>query len=300
MSSTTITTSLPTGRAWQALDAEAVHKRRADAVLLRHWRPEGTDRFAVRFEWPERHHLFCPARDGRVPLLTLVVESVRQVGIAIPHLAYDVPRSSAFAMSAIDGHLADATSPARHLQDVVAEVEATDVVLSPTGVLRSMTVVVTFVSAGMVVACGTGSLVVLAPGSYARVRGGRPVARTAPVLPPAPGLSAPAVGRLRGRDVVLGSQGAGDLRLRLTPEHPWFFDHPTDHVPGMVLVEAAQQAILAGSHLVPVSLRAAFHRYAELDADVEIASEAHGQGLRVDFSQGGAMVATIEVGGRSR
>jgi len=33
------------------------------------------------------------------------------------------------------------------------------------------------------------------------------------------------------------------------PQHPFFFEHPSDHVPGMMLIEAGRQVGIAVSHL---------------------------------------------------
>ncbi|MFE2972652.1 AfsA-related hotdog domain-containing protein, partial [Streptomyces sp. NPDC059340] len=51
-----------------------------------------------------------------------------------------------------------------------------------------------------------------------------------------------------------------------TPHPPILFDHTTDHIPGMVLLEAAHQATTAHTHpttLHPTTLHATFHHYTE-------------------------------------
>lgn len=76
------------------------------------------------------------------------------------------------------------------------------------------------------------------------------------------------VGRLDEHDVVLGVPGSAAERrglnweLRIDPGHPVLFDHPTADVPGMVLLEAARQAVQAACapyRVLPVELRSAFH-----------------------------------------
>ncbi|WP_268254571.1 AfsA-related hotdog domain-containing protein, partial [Streptomyces humidus] len=50
--------------------------------------------------------------------------------------------------------------------------------------------------------------------------------------------------------------------------HPVLFDHPADHVPGMLLLEAARQSAHAATHPrpgLPTSLDATFTQYVELD-----------------------------------
>ncbi|MFF3876196.1 AfsA-related hotdog domain-containing protein [Streptomyces sp. NPDC001978] len=77
------------------------------------------------------------------------------------------------------------------------------------------------------------------------------------------------VGRTSPADVVLTpTEEPG--RWLLTPDfnHPILFDHHTDHLPGMVLLEAARQAATAAvapGILTPASASTDFYRYAELD-----------------------------------
>jgi 2-oxo-3-(phosphooxy)propyl 3-oxoalkanoate synthase len=57
-------------------------------------------------------------------------------------------------------------------------------------------------------------------------------------------------------------------QLRVLTSSPWLFDHPVDHVPGMLLMEAARQAVhLAAGPVRPrlTRLDAGFHRYVDLD-----------------------------------
>ncbi|MFC9433117.1 AfsA-related hotdog domain-containing protein [Nocardia sp. NPDC057030] len=67
---------------------------------------------------------------------------------------------------------------------------------------------------------------------------------------PATLLSPDRVGRGLPRNILLTNEIASgadsiDCELTFDPTHPVFFDHPMDHVPGMLLLEAARQACLA-------------------------------------------------------
>ncbi|WP_280409454.1 AfsA-related hotdog domain-containing protein [Nocardia brasiliensis] len=80
-----------------------------------------------------------------------------------------------------------------------------------------------------------------------RPRRGPPPGRPAPRAPPPPRGR---LGREHPKNVLLahGSRataGGMSFRLAFDPAHPFFFDHPMDHVPGMLLLEAARQAALA-------------------------------------------------------
>ena len=71
-------------------------------------------------------------------------------------------------------------------------------------------------------------------------------------------------------------------QLHLDPEHPFFFEHPLDHYPGLMLVEAGRQFGTAVAHLlygVPSDtsfilngLRVDFTHFAELDKPVFVNS----------------------------
>ncbi|MFH9569870.1 ScbA/BarX family gamma-butyrolactone biosynthesis protein [Streptomyces sp. NPDC017230] len=91
------------------------------------------------------------------------------------------------------------------------------------------------------------------------------------------------VGRARPENVVLldpvPAEDSVAARLRVAGGHPSLFDHPQDHVPGMVLMEAGRQAALlsAGTFTgegpgkwAPSGLRASFGAYAELDAPLTV------------------------------
>jgi hypothetical protein len=85
------------------------------------------------------------------------------------------------------------------------------------------------------------------------------------------------------------ASGTGDRwELRVDTAHPTFFDHPVDHIPGMVLLEAARQAALVSTGMpdaLLVGLKSNFARYAEFDAPcwIEPQAEPHG-------TEGGVLV----------
>lgn len=71
-------------------------------------------------------------------------------------------------------------------------------------------------------------------------------------------------------------------QLTLDQKHPYHFEHPQDHVPGMMLMEAGRQLALAVAHLfydVPLDtvfilkhVTASFQRFAELEEPVFVYS----------------------------
>ncbi|MEU0082468.1 AfsA-related hotdog domain-containing protein, partial [Micromonospora tulbaghiae] len=59
--------------------------------------------------------------------------------------------------------------------------------------------------------------------------------------------------------------------------HPILFDHPLDHVPGMLLLEAARQSTTAtlGHTTLPLHIDSTFTRYVELDTPCTIHTTHH-------------------------
>lgn len=78
--------------------------------------------------------------------------------------------------------------------------------------------------------------------------GAQPPAQTEPAtpLPLPPTVAESEVLRLDPRSSVVSREGAapGELVLAVDVTHPVHFDHPLDHIPGMLLLEAARQAAL--------------------------------------------------------
>ncbi|MCP3820228.1 hypothetical protein NLX86_19625 [Streptomyces sp. A3M-1-3] len=137
------------------------------------------------------------------------------------------------------------------------------------GRLSSLTLEADFLRSDTFAGVGRVALRVLdCPAEAGRARAPRDL----PTLPE-PVLAA-VVGRLHEHDVVLGvvkrpAAGAGQTwQLRIDPSHPVLFDHPADHIPPMLLLEAARQAaqaVCAPYRVLPVEVRSAHHARAELD-----------------------------------
>lgn len=120
------------------------------------------------------------------------------------------------------------------------------------------------------------------------------------------------VGRVDPRNVVLADlRRSGDaVTARVSPYfgNRALFDHEYDHLPAMVLTEAARQAALAlvddgtGTELLRycvAGVTAVFERYAELDESLLVhatsATRDAGRKVTVKFGQGGENVAEIGV-----
>ncbi|MFC4146072.1 AfsA-related hotdog domain-containing protein [Micromonospora mangrovi] len=131
-------------------------------------------------------------------------------------------------------------------------------------------------------------------------------------LAPTPGhpVDPARVGRLRATDTLLQdvatTDGTVTAVLRVPVENPSLFDHAQDHVPAMVLMEAARQVAAlataawggpAADRTVLTALTATFVDYAELGPPlVLVADRPPGDDpVRITFTQAGAVVATARI-----
>lgn len=262
---------------------EYVHKTTAAEVLLTGWRATGQDTFTVTASWPTDHPFYEPVRGFHDPML--VAETVRQMVPLLSHLAYDVPFGhrqswSRFRYSLSRLALATGDAPT----DVELRVTCTDVARRGT-VLAGMAMHVELFAGGTALGTACSTFRNHAPAIYRRLRGERAdsawsAAQAAPVLRPVPPQR---VGRHHEKDVVIASgvPQLPDSRLRIDTRHPVLFDHPLDHVPGMLLLEAARQAgnAVAGplgagpQHVIATTFDAVFTRYVEFDAPCRLQSE---------------------------
>ncbi|WP_413755283.1 ScbA/BarX family gamma-butyrolactone biosynthesis protein [Streptomyces sp. MMBL 11-3] len=259
---------------------ELVHRAAVAEVLLTGWERRADARFAVTAQWPRGHSFFTPVGGTHYDPL-MVAETIRQVGSLLAHAEFGVPVGHQFLMHDLEiavqpGQLVVEAVPAsldievtypqvkqRRLQHAGARYEA---------VVRRE---------GRVVARGSASYTCVSSQVYQRVRAGR-LSEGRPAIRLTAPLSPQSVGRMSPTDVVLSPLGEADgWQLRVDTRHPILFDHPVDHIPGMMLLEAARQAAtavlnrssLTRSSFLPTSLVSRFRRYAELDSPCTV--QAH-------------------------
>ncbi len=291
-----VASSAPDEAAHRVTDAAVppvfVHKRRPESVLLTTWRGSDADVVAGA-TWSSTHPYFRRGADGS-PDLLLVAETLRQSVILIAHAAHCVPLDSAFVMKRLAVRLSRGHrwEPGGDV-DVAVVVRCRDV-SKRAGVLRSMLTEVSFLRGDRTVATGQGDLVVLPALTYDRVRKGALARHHTSGLPR---VDASTAGCGASSDVILARVADGDWRLALDTGHPYLFDHPADHVPGMAIIEAARQAA-HGSRLEAASgFEALFHRYAEFTPEVSLSVRPSGFDFQVDVEQEGESVAEIRFHG---
>ncbi|MFI5706027.1 ScbA/BarX family gamma-butyrolactone biosynthesis protein [Streptomyces xanthochromogenes] len=278
---------------------EYAHLRDESAMFVTGYRRIAEHEFRLCASWPA-----SPGELAYEP--RVLVQTVRQCGLIVAHAEYGVPlthqtllHNMNFTMRPALHDFRDAPS-SLDIRTVVSDTRrpgrATDMLRMDFQILR----------AGAVVAGADLEFAWISPRAYRRLRGAQldVVWGDWPLPAPAdPGL----VGRSTDGDVVLAADGApnrwllrNDIRDRM------LFDHAVDHVPGAVLLEAADQAaraLLAPRHFVPSGLTSNFSQYVEFDSPCSIRAEplpdpGHGQvTVLISGTQDGESVFTVELTG---
>ncbi|GAA1899637.1 ScbA/BarX family gamma-butyrolactone biosynthesis protein [Streptantibioticus ferralitis] len=259
-----------------------VHRAAISEVFLTGWETGDPDGFIVRGQWPRGHAVFAPRFGQQDPLL--IAETIRQGGTLLAHTEYGVPLGHHFLMSDLAyTSVRDALTAEPVPSEVELHITCHDITRRGKQVVSMLYRVHVWV--GQIrVAVASAAYKTLSPSVYRRIRGDRPF--TSDITPP-PAIDPALVGRRDPRDVVLADAAAGpgdpahSWLLRADTSHPLFFDHPVDHVPGMLLLEAARQAAQAAMHPVPVQalgMASSFAHYAEFDTPCRIDAEVGQRG----------------------
>ena len=296
----------------RTVDRRLVHRAAVAEVFLTDVREIGELRLAVAAQLPQSHlHYDDHLQDRPTTDPLLLVEVCRQAGIAGSHLL---------------GVPADVAMLVNHFTLVVDDPHPLDPAGRPVELVVDTTYVPTKIRAGKVRRGHAEQRLLVA---------GRPVGRNLMEIQmvsghehdalrhlqrgtPAPStaefadlahrarLEPAAVGRRHPLNVVLAdvARDAGTLTAVVAPrlDNRALFDHAYDHVPAMALTEAARQLTLfalaarvrPGARITAVE--AEFGRFAELDEPVLATLVPASPGRnRVEFRQGGAVVATVTV-----
>ncbi|WP_327069963.1 transcriptional regulator [Kitasatospora sp. NBC_01250] len=260
---------------------EYVHRTAVAEVFLTGWQPTGPDEFRVTAQWPRAHAFYGTQHGLYDPLL--LCETIRQTFPLLSHAAYHVPFDHHLSWDYLRYTLRpDVLRVDRAPAEVELRIKCFDLTRRGNRLAATSMHFQVFLD-GTQLATATTRFACHSPAVYRRLREGRadhgPLLH--PLLPLAPAVEASLVGRDRAGDVVLGATdrpGQWELRAELT--HPVLFDHPVDHAPGMLLLEAARQAaqaVTADHPTLPTGMDAAFFRYVELDSPCWITAESPDQ-----------------------
>ncbi|CAM5321873.1 adhesin [Streptomyces tanashiensis] len=254
---------------------EFVHRADPADIIPTGWTQLAENRFSVSARWPAAHPFFSPvAGDRHDPVL--VAETIRQTTMLVAHAEFGVPVEDQFVMWGLH-YTADAEALAVSglSSDVTVDVVCSDLD-SRRGSLRNLRTTMVLTRDGRHLATGGTLSRCTSALAYRRIRGERMAALGRPV-PLIPGVAPHLVGRERTKDVVLApGTRPGQWQLRVNTAHPTLFRRPNDHVPGMLLLEAARQAAtltLGSAAYVPTVMDVSFSRYVELDSPCWIEAE---------------------------
>ncbi|MBW8800473.1 MAG: hypothetical protein JF597_44935 [Streptomyces sp.] len=255
---------------FERVSPDFTHKTNQAEVLLRDWRRTAPDAFTVTAAWPATHPFYVNRLGLHDPLL--LSETVRQTLPLLSHGAYRVPFGHQLLWKdfgwSLDPSAACADGGPAELELHITCTEVTYRRERAAAISLSVEVE----RGGRHLAAARSRFTIQDRTVYNRLRGpyadaAAATARAVPLPPPA-GLTP--FGRDRFEDVVLAATDRPDRwQLRVDTTHPTLFDHLVDHVPGMLLLEAARQAALATAHpgtAAVTGMESDFARYAEMDA----------------------------------
>lgn len=294
------------------VDRALIHRRNSSEAFLTDLVRTGPRGFAAAALLPEDHphysaHTGPSAR--RDPLLLL--ECVRQAVTYAAHTLFGVQPDVKFVLRAMS-----ATFPA-----AIASAGPTDLVLTashgnPRVVrdrVQGLDTNVELWAGGAWAGRARMDIAFISAAAYAIIRsrkhGGPPPSSDDFIGTEGNPVAPASAGRTRETDTVLldveHTDGRITAGLRVPSDNPSYFDHTQDHVPGMVLVEAARQlAALAVEHTGGaepdrtqlVGLTAEFGSYAELNEPVELlATPAGHRSFDVTIRQAATEIASTRI-----
>ena len=289
---------------------EYVHRASLAEVFLTSCEKVGEGQFTLTGQWP-RAHTFFTSPDGRQHDPLQVAETIRQLGPYLAHTEFDVPLGHPFLMGCLGWEvdpqqLTIGPTPSDLVLDVVCSAGP------GTGGKSSKSrfeVKVDIWRGEHSIGTGFLNCTAVSPAVYRRLRGQTPAMPAVPSAEARPPRLSPAdVGRTHPNDVVLApSDRPGRWLLACNPQHPIMFDHWVDHIPGMVLLEAARQAACAllepqAALMVPTQVTSEFQSFVEFGSPCWIEAtplpspEPGTAGFLVTGEQNGREVFSAQVG----
>lgn len=285
----------------QPVPRRFVHRASVAEVLLTGFAADRRpDTFLLAAQWPRGHGYYVTSRGVHDPLL--FAETIRQTGLMIGHTGYDVPLENPYVMHRLSYEISPAGLACEGVPtNLILAVECSELRFCKDQ-LRGFRFDVELRRDSRIVGTGSCATACMTPAAYRRLRGGAGAVSlpTDPLVLPEP-VSPALVGKDTRADVVLSPTDADDTwLLRCDAAHPVLFDHPVDHAPGMVLIEAMRQSahcLLYPQRTAMVRLEANFERYAELNEPTVVHAALEGTEpdgsarVRVELTQSGRPVA---------
>jgi hypothetical protein len=300
MADTDVLEQLPPHRS--ALAARGfVHRLAPTQVLLTEVRPTGPDEFRATARWPRVPTAAGALVDARHDPL-FVAETLRQLGIYLPLRFYGLTAESRLLIEELRFALEPAAErPAGSEISCVARAVRRNAGGSVAEHMRSLDLTVRLHADGREFAQADVVARVLCPAAYRAVRrrggGGADPEDQGQDQAPAryAGVDAARVGAVRPRDVLVAVDEQGAVRIAPTdPFHPFFHDHPGDHITGMTLIGALQQTAALQANEPRLRLRSCTLRALRFTEPSPAPTVEIGTAGRFEIRQRGTVTATGE------
>jgi 2-oxo-3-(phosphooxy)propyl 3-oxoalkanoate synthase len=268
----------------QTVPRSLVHKRSLENVLLTEVGAYAEDRFYCAGRVPSLHRFFNDA--GRSPHTDILffTELGRQASLAVCHSFLGVGQDDVFIFEGSEAMLGPgawtaALQPAS--EAVLVEIHAREVTRRRNGAVSRVLADHVMWIGGEQVFLGTGAWTIHPVAIFQRLR-----RASAPASTGAPALPTPLA---RGGNVVISapqrdeSGCAWTASLIVDPSHTYFFDHPCDHVPGMLLLEGCAQLAKsvdsASERACVASYDMTFAQFVENDQPTTLVARTSGRSL---------------------
>ncbi|MER6561632.1 AfsA-related hotdog domain-containing protein [Streptomyces sp. NPDC001027] len=316
----------------RTVERELVHRRNLTEVFLTDVRSVQQRSFVAAALLPlvHAHYTSHTGPTGRwAPDAVLLLECCRQAETFAAHALFDVAMDAGFILRnwsvvlSTDTAVPQGPGPRELLMSAVVR----DADGQTGGSIRSLAYEFGLWLSGVDIGQVRMEVGYVAPRTYAAIRtrrrgGPPPTSDEQPPVATGRPVDPARTGRINPTDTLLLDAVTGPdsvtAALRVPVENPSLFDHPQDHVPGMVLVEAARQiAALAtdawggGAPCTTalIAVESSFSAYAELDRPVTMAATppdgagpsrastdtADRRRVAVTFHQDGSVIARMSV-----
>ena len=287
-------------RAW-------VHKRSLDNVLVTEIRACADDRFLCAGRLPTAHSFFNDA--GRRPYedILFYTELGRQASLAISHAFLNVGLDDVFIFEGSHAALTDIVwrASGESSESVAIEIHISELARRKNNAVARVVTEHTMWIGSHPVFTGTGAFTIQPAAVFQRLRkkhaigGGQPLR----VRASRPNVTISTPSRVEGTNEFAAS-------IVIDQTHPYFFDHPCDHVPGMLLLEACAQLAVASygetTGVQPLGLSAyatSFTQFVECDIPVTLTAHVNADAslnglphtVSLCISQQGALCGTTSI-----
>jgi hypothetical protein len=291
------------------LPGQVVHKAALEQVFVTDWmHGPGEDWCTIAARLPLAHARFS---DTAAPFhdVVLVAETARQAGLVVASEILDIARDRHFLLREVKVELdpIERSRKGRDTCDVLfSQDPSSKLRMRPGRAMAGAFLRTRLAIGGHDAGVSEVSGAIVPPDFYAGLRGRNREAVSGRGLPdPVPradwetrtGRRNPANGVLTRIRPAAGER-AYEASLIVEPDDPTFFDHPLDHVPGLLLLEGVRQVAVAGaceelgidhSRLVVAGFEMRFSRIAEFHPDIVCA-------VTLDEGSGGGKVTCSQMG----